>query len=237
MSVPAPIGRDAAQRLAREELSKAIYHPSPSLTTRIVNFITTLLARLFNGVGSAAPGGWWTVVALIALLVIAVAVIAVRLGPMARSTRGGGPAWDPGSRAMTARELRDAATASAAQGDYDTAILQRLRAIVASCEERGVLTVDAGRTADEVAAQAGARFPAQHADLAAAARSFDQIRYGGATGTRDGYERLCALDTALTSAQPLETRALETRALETRALETRALGAQADGTQPSGAVA
>jgi hypothetical protein len=223
VSVPAPIGRAAAQRLAREELSKAIYHPSPSLTTRIVNFVTGLLAWLFGNVGSAAPGGWWTVVALSALLVIAVAVIAVRLGPMARSARGGGPAWDRGSRAMTARTLRAAAAASAAHGDYSTAILQRVRAIVASCEERGVLTVDVGRTADEVAAQAGARFPAQHADLAAAARSFDQIRYGGAVGTRDGYERLCVLDTALASAEPLE--------------ETQAMGAQAAGTQPSGAVA
>ena len=54
-----------------------------------------------------------------------------------------------------------------------------------------------GRTADELAAQAGARFPGHAADLAAAARLFDQIRYGGGAGTRDGYERLCALDAAL----------------------------------------
>jgi len=218
VNVPAPIGRGAAQRLAHDELSKAIYHQSPSLTERIFNFISKWLGGLFNGASSATSGGWWTIVALVALLVIAVTVIAARLGPMARSARASGPAWDPGSRAMTARELRDAAAASAASGDYSTAILQRLRAIVASCAERGILSVDAGRTANEVAAQAGARFPAQHADLAAAARSFDQIRYGGGVGTRDGYERLCALDAALASAQPSGM-------------------AQAAGARPAGAVA
>ena len=197
-----PIGRDAAQRLARDELSKAIYHQRQSLPARITHSVEELLHRLFSAAASATPGGWWTVVALAALVVAAGSVIAVRLGPLARSARTTGPAWDPGPRAMTARELRDASAASAADADYSTAILQRVRAIVVSCEERGILTADAGRTANEVAAQAGARFPGQHADLAAATRSFDQIRYGGGTGTRDGYERLCALDAALATLQP-----------------------------------
>jgi len=197
-----PIGRDAAQRLARDELSKAIYHQPQSLPARITHSIEELLHRLFSAAASATPGGWWTVVALAALVVAAGSVIAVRLGPLARSARTTGPAWDPGPRAMTARELRDASAASAADADYSTAILQRVRAIVVSCEERGILTADAGRTANEVAAQAGVRFPGQHADLAAATRSFDQIRYGGGTGTRDGYERLCALDAALATLQP-----------------------------------
>jgi len=78
-----------------------------------------------------------------------------------------------------------------------------VRAIVVSCEERGILTADAGRTANEVAAQAGERFPAQQAELAAAARSFDQVRYGGGAGTHDGYERLCALDAALATLRPV----------------------------------
>jgi hypothetical protein len=202
VSQPGPIGRGAAQRLARDELSKAIYHHPESLPARIVHDLENLLSRLFGGAASASPGGWWTVVALAALLVAAVSVIAVRLGPLARSARSGGPAWDPGARAMTARELRDASAARAAEGDFSTAILQRVRAIVVSCEERGILTADAGRTADEIAARAGARFPAQRAALLDAARAFDQIRYGGEAGTRDGYERLCGLDAALASLQP-----------------------------------
>jgi hypothetical protein len=203
VTTPGLIGRDAAQRLARDELSKAIYHQPQSLPARVAHSIEELLARLFSAAASATPGGWWTVVALAALVVAAGSVIAVRLGPVARSARTTGPAWDPGPGAMTARELRDASAASAADRDYSTAILQRVRAIVVSCEERGILTADAGRTANEVAAQAGERFPRQHAELAAAARSFDQIRYGGGAGTHDGYERLCALDAALATLRPM----------------------------------
>ena len=198
-----PIGRGAAQRLARDELSKAIYHQPQPLPARVIHYLGSLLSRLFSAANSATPGGWWTLVALAALVVAAVAVIAVRLGPLARSARTTGPAWDRGSRAMTARELRDASAASAAGGDYSTAILQRLRAIVASCEERGILSADAGRTANEVAAQAGARFPRQHPDLVTAASIFDQVRYGGGVGTRDGYERLCALDATLAATSPV----------------------------------
>jgi hypothetical protein len=203
VTTPGLIGRDAAQRLARDELSKAIYHQPQSLPARVAHSVEELLARLFSTAASATPGGWWTVVALAALVVAAGSVIAVRLGPVARSARTTGPAWDPGPGAMTARELRDASAASAADRDYSTAILQRVRAIVVSCEERGILTADAGRTANEVAAQAGERFPRQDAELAAAARSFDQIRYGGGAGTHDGYERLCALDAALATLRPV----------------------------------
>jgi len=196
-----PIGRDPAQRLARDELSRAIYHQH-SISQAVGHFLLSLLDRFFGAASHVTPGGWWTVVALVALVVAACAAVAVRLGPLAGSARGAGPARDLSSRGLTARQLRDAAAASAAAGDYSTAILQRLRAIVASCEERGVLAPDAGRTADELATQAGARFPGQGADLAAAARLFDQIRYGDGTGTRDGYTRLCDLDDTLTALRP-----------------------------------
>ena len=203
MIASGPVGRGAAQRLARDELSKAIYHQPESLPARITHYVATLLQRLFSAAGSVTPGGWWTAVALEALLVAAGTVIAARLGPFARSARMTGPAQDRGSRARTARELRDASAASAAGGDYSTAILQRLRAVVAACEERGILPPSASRTANELAAQAGARFPGQYAELVTAASGFDRILYGGGTGTLDGYERLCALDAALAASQPV----------------------------------
>ena len=197
MIATSPIGRDPAQRLARNELSRAIYHQHS-----LERFVLTKLEHIFGAASRVTPGGSWTVVALVALAVAAGAAVAVRLGPLARSARGAGPARDPGSRARTARQLRDDSAASAAEGDYSTAILQRLRAIVASCEERGILAPDAGRTADELATQAGGRFPGQRAALAAAARLFDQIRYGGGAGTLDGYERLRDLDATLAARQP-----------------------------------
>jgi len=196
-----PIGREAAQRLARDELSKPVYHRQ-SLSQYIGHWVSSVLDRLFAGASSVTPGGWWTLVALAALVAAAVALVAARLGPVARSARKPGPARELGSRAMTARQLRDAATASAGEGDYSAATVARLRAIAAACEERGILIRNAGQTADELAAAAGARFPGHAADLAAAARLFDQVRYGGEAGTRDGYERLRQLDEALASKQP-----------------------------------
>jgi len=196
-----PIGREAAQRLARGELSKPIYHQE-SLSQVIGHWLSSLLGSLFAGASRVTPGGWWTVVALAALAVAAVALVAVRLGPVARSGSHG-PARDPGARAMTARQLREASAASAAAGDYAAAIVARLRAIATACEERGILFSNAGQTADELAAAAGARFPGHATQLAAAAHLFDQVRYGGEAGTRDGYERLRQLDEAVASQQPV----------------------------------
>lgn len=197
MIAAAPIGRDPARRLARRELSKAIYHQT-SLPQEVIGAVERFLQRIFSGGSQVTPGGWWSLIALAALAVAVVAVIASRVGPLAGSGRRGAQmAAADGARPLTARQLREQAAARAAEGDYSTAILQRLRAIALSCEERGILVPDAGRTADELAAQAGARFPGQVAGLAEAARLFDRIRYGYGTGTPAGYERLRDLDDAL----------------------------------------
>lgn len=197
----APIARDPAQREARRELSRAVYHQI-SVSQKILDAISSFLERLFSGASHASPGGWWTLVALAALAVGIIAVILTRTGPLARSARRAPLMGDPGGRPLTARQCRAAAEDAAAEGDYSTAILQRLRAIALGCEERRVLVPDAGRTADELAALAGARFPAQAAELAEAARLFDRIRFGDGTGTRDGYERLTDLDATLARLAP-----------------------------------
>jgi hypothetical protein len=196
-----PIGRAPAQRLAREELSKAVYHQT-SIPQLINKYLGLFLGRIFTDASRVTPGGWWTVVALTGLAVLIVATIVIRLGPLARSARRTTALLEPGADPLTAGQLRDLAAASATEGNYSTAILQRLRAIAAGCEERGILLPDAGRTADELAARAGEEFPGHAADLVIAARLFDQVRYGGDTGTRDGYELLRALDVALTQQMP-----------------------------------
>ncbi len=189
------VGRRAGQRLARTELSKAIYHPRPSLTERVVHFVLTWLNRLFRDT-QALPGGWWGFVALIALAALLVAVVRARIGPVARARRS---AAEPGiaARARTAREHRAAAGRLAAAGDYAGAICERVRAIAAELDERGVLMPSIGRTADEFAAEAGRALPPHAADLLGAARLFDEVRYGRRPGTRPGYDRVTALDTRI----------------------------------------
>jgi len=188
-----PIGRDAAQRLARDELSKAIYHQQPSIPAVIGRAISSFFRWIFGHASQVTPGGSWTLVALVALVIV-IAVLAIRIGPLARTARRAAPVHDPGSRPLTAAQLRDASAARAAEGDYGTAILQRVRAIATSCEERGILPPDAGRTTDELATQAGTRFPAHRASLVTAAGLFDEILYGDGTGTPEGYVAVRDLD-------------------------------------------
>ncbi len=85
----------------------------------------------------------------------------------------------------------------AADGDYQAAIIERLRAIAVDLEAREILLPIPARTAMELAAEAGAAFPAEAASLASAARLFDDVRYGGRAGTQHGYDRIRALDIRL----------------------------------------
>jgi hypothetical protein len=191
-----PIGRDQGQRLARTELSKAIYHQE-SVPQLILHAIGSFLQKILDSISQATPGGGWSVLALVGLAVVIVAVIVARIGPLAGSARRATPLVDPGARPLSARQLREAAEASAAGGDYSAAILQLLRAVATSCEERGILVPEVGRTADELATQLAMRLPGHRAALAAAAGLFDQIRYGDGVGTPEGYEQLRELDAAV----------------------------------------
>jgi uncharacterized protein DUF4129 len=192
----APVtGRGAGQRLARTELSKAIYHHQPSLTERVAHFLLTWLARVFRAT-QGLPGGWWGFVALVVLAATLVAVVLARIGPVARAQRrrAGRGAVAP---ARTAGEHREAATRLAEAGDYAAAICERVRAIAAELDERGILVPRIGRTADEFAAEAGRVLPPHAVGLLGAARLFDEVRYGQRPGTRTGYEQIAGLDTRI----------------------------------------
>jgi len=193
-----PVGRQAGQRLARAELSKAIYHPHQSLTQRIGNAIVSLLGQLFN-VGSSFPGGWWAAVALAALVVFVAAVVLTRVGPLARSYRNGDHLM-PGAPALSAADLRLRAGRLAAAGDYAGAILEGVRAIARELEERAVLAPGAGRTADEIAEEAARLLPGEAGALRGAARLFDDIRYGERPGTAAGYALVQELDARIGAA-------------------------------------
>jgi hypothetical protein len=197
-----PIGRAAAQRLARSELSKAIYHPHESFTQRILDLLGRWLHRLYAA-GNSTPGGWWALVALAAIAVIVIAIIMTRIGPIARRHRGADPLI-PGNGIVTAREHRSRAALLASAGDYSAAILECVRAIARQLEENGVLTPRAGRTADEIADEAAAALPGDADALRDAARLFDEVCYGQRQGTSDGYQRLRDLDARIAAAETPE---------------------------------
>jgi hypothetical protein len=193
-------GREAGQRLARAELSKAIYHPHEPLTQRVLNAIGDLLNDLSQA-GQAFPGGWWAAVALAALLATIIAVVLSRTGPLARSRRAGGQLMT-GSGPLSAADHRLRAGRLADAGDYAAATVERVRAIARELDDRAVLTPRAGRTANEMAGEAGAALPAEAAALRAAALLFDDICYGDRPGTKAGYALIQELDTRISAAVP-----------------------------------
>jgi hypothetical protein len=198
------IGRRAAQRLAEQELAKGVYHPHQSFWSWLLSSVERLLTWLFNTGSTVVPGGWWALVAVAALVVVLATVVLTRLGPVRRSRRRrAGPL--SGGGALSADDRRARAAGYAAAGDLRNAMIEALRAIASDLEERGVLVPDPGRTADEFAAQAGRLMPGHARALAGAARSFDDVCYGGQSGSRAGYERLRDLDTALRATTPTPT--------------------------------
>lgn len=201
---PVTIPRDPAREAARRELAKRMYHENePGLVQRALNAFWDWVDRLFGAASSATPGG------TLGLLVIVLAVVAVagalwwRLGTPHRTPAGAAALFD--DRPRSAAEHRAAAEAHAAQGHWNQAVQERMRAIVRSLEERALLDSRPGRTADEAAAEAGRTLPA-HADrLRAAARDFDDVTYGGRPAHSATYDRLTELDGDLERTRPVLT--------------------------------
>ena len=190
------ISRLRGQELARRELARSVYRPS--LLERIWHDIT----RWFGSLLSTSPAGaprWWGLILLAIVVAAAVAAVVYWLGPAKVNKRAGDRAV-AGAVSLSASEHREAANQLAANGNYGGAIIERIRAIVVDLETRGVLLPRPARTAMELAAEAGGAFPAEAPELAAAARGFNDVRYGGRMGTERAYRRIRDLDDRLTAA-------------------------------------
>lgn len=202
--VPVELGREAAQRLAEQELARPVYRAAePTLLERIGRWVLDRLGDLLGRAADASPGGLVGVVALVVLAVLAAVVVRRGLGPLARSTAVTEAVFTGGPR--SADEHRAAADAAAAVGDWAVAVVERFRAIARAVEERGLLDERPGRTADEVAAEAGRLLLRLAPPLADAAILFDGVRYGGRTAGVDDDRRLRQLDAAVQASRPART--------------------------------
>ena len=201
MSVPVDLGREAAQQAAREELAKQVYREAgPGLVERALRWILDRVTDALDNVAAVSPGGYAGVAVVLLLLVAAAVAIRLRVGPLGRRAAADASLFV--GRERTADEHRAAADAHARAGEWAEALRERLRAVVRSLEERAVLEPRPGRTADEAAAQAGAALPGCAADLAAAARLFDDVWYGGRPAGPAGDTMMRELDRAVADARP-----------------------------------
>lgn len=185
------IDSDAAHDAAQRELQKPIY-PKPGLTERLLDWINELIYRLADA-GSRLPGGWFTLSVLLILLVVAI-IVAIRIARRTMRTNRGSRYALFGQLELSAAEHRATAEQYAAAGDWAPAIRHRLRAVARELEDASVLDAIPGRTATELARDAGKALPALTAELAVAANSFNDVTYGERPGTESAYRVIADLD-------------------------------------------
>jgi hypothetical protein len=190
------IDRDAAHEAAQRELGKAIY-PKPSLTDRFYDWLAELLYKLVNA-SASVPGGWLTITVLGILLLIAI-VVAIRIARRTMHTNRRGEHDLFGDQELSAAQHRATAEQYAAEGNWSAAIRHRLRAVARQLEESSVLDPVPGRTATELARDAGAAIPALASELRRAAEAFNDVTYGERPGTEAAYRTIADLDDHLRS--------------------------------------
>ncbi|WP_373299564.1 DUF4129 domain-containing protein [Streptomyces poonensis] len=212
---PLTVPRDPAREAARRELSKRMYHENdPSWLQRALNAFWDWVDKLFSAAASATPGGALGLVVIVLTALALLGALWWRLGTPRRLPTSSAALFD--DRPRTAAEHRAAAEAHAAQGHWNQAVQERMRAVVRSLEERALLDVRPGRTADEAASDAGRALPAHVDRLRAAARDFDDVTYGGRSSDEATYRRLAALDDDLGRTRPVLASSAHSTAHSTR---------------------
>jgi hypothetical protein len=199
-----PVEPDApeARRWLIDELSKSEYqNAQPTLLDRIATgFLDWFESLRFDG-ASGPPAATVAIVVGLVVVAIIVAFLVFGLPRLNRRSRVTGMLFGEQDD-RTARAMRTAAERAAGAGDYALAIAELYRAIARSLAERTLVIVAPGTTALGFAHQAGLVFPAQAAALTDAAAVFDDVRYLGGSGSREQYEALRSMDTALLHAAP-----------------------------------
>lgn len=212
--------REEARRWAAEELARREYRrEEPGLIARALAWLADHIGRWLSSVPGVDNPFWALGLGLLAAVVVAVLGYAIwRAGGVGALRRTDVRPVFTGEPALTAADHRAAAARAEAMQDWESAVLERFRAIGRTLEERTVLGARPGRTAGEVARESAPALPQLAGDLAGAARSFDAIRYGGRAATADMAHRLRDVDEAIQAGR------VSTAALAAGSPSTRRLG-------------
>jgi hypothetical protein len=196
--VPVDPSSPEAQNWLRDELSRSEYQSAkPTWFDLASKAVQDWIGSLFQGQGGdAAP-----VLLLVVLVVIAGLIVAAfflfgrprinRRSALDRRALFGADA------ARSAADLRASAEQAARLGDWVTAVEEQFRAIAVSLDERTLVHVTPGTTANEFAVHAARIATDEGEALRRAARAFDEVRYLDRPGTEAAYQHLVALDQRL----------------------------------------
>lgn len=191
-----------AQQWVIDELSKPAYQSAkPTLFDQISKAIQDWLnsLKIASIQGTPALG----VGVLVLLVVVAVIVAFLVFGaPRLNSRSAVTGALFGDADARDAATIRRDAEAAARAGDLSLAIIEMFRALARGLAERTVVVPSPGTTARDFALEAARVFPTFRDELAAAAVSFDAVRYLGHECSREQYESVAALERELASTRP-----------------------------------
>jgi Domain of unknown function (DUF4129) len=199
--VPVDIGRDAAQRAAEAELARPEYAADqPAPPVRVLLWLLREFGTLIDEAAQRSSGGYLGLIALAVVLVLGLTAMRLVLGRLSRVRASKGALFE--DRPTSAADHRRVADAHAEAGEWALAVRERLRAVVREMEERDLLDSRAGRTATEVAAEAGRALPGCAEALRDATGSFAEVWYGGRPATEEMDVALRGLDDAVRRARP-----------------------------------
>ncbi|MBD7995367.1 DUF4129 domain-containing protein [Arthrobacter sp. Sa2CUA1] len=199
--VPVTPDADEARGWLETELSQSEYQEAqPGLVEKLLGTIMEWLGDVLASVQGVGPTAGVLLLGLGALLVLAVAVLVIRPRLNARRRRPG--VFEDTVPEQDAASHRLRSDRAAADGDWDTALAERLRAVLRTAEERVILDRRPGRTAYEAGSELSSVFPAAADDILWLAARFDEVRYGNGKADAQDAGRAQRLDAQLLQSQP-----------------------------------
>ena len=200
--VPVLPDDDEARGWLEDELAQGRYQEAePNFLERIATAVLEWLGSIFADLRPLEAGPGTLLLALGAAVVIAAAVWLVKPRLNARNKRVGSGVFT-GDTVRTALEHRQLAAAAASSQEWDIALTERLRAVIRSAEERGIIDRQPGRTAGETGVQLRAAFGAVGSDTLWLADRFNEVHYGNQPADESDYRRASAVDDVLAGARP-----------------------------------
>ncbi|GAA1898916.1 DUF4129 domain-containing protein [Lapillicoccus jejuensis] len=176
---------DTARRWVQEELAGNEYQDRRSLLQRLLDWVQQRLADLQGTPGRGGVSLPPFVIAVLAgAVVVALVVLASRVR-RERSTAGGGSATVLGDSTLTAQQLRDRAERAFADGRYDDAVLDHVRATARDADDRTLLSDAPALTAHEVGLRLSQVFPDHAGAVTRATDRFDAVAYGRVAASRE----------------------------------------------------
>lgn len=176
-AAPPPVDPDEARGRIRDELAKSEYDDSPGFVEWLLGVIESWLTDVVDGIDGSSAAQAGIGVALLALLVTVVVLVLRRTGMIRRSPAlSVAPELDA-QPVLSAAQLREAARTAVGEDRTDDATVLALRALVRDLQDRTLLDVIVGMTAQEAALAAARAFPELRSRLLLGAEAFDTAAY------------------------------------------------------------